>query len=835
MGQDVEAAANLKRLTLKALQEKCKAQSLNAVGTKAQLIERLCEEIRKEKDDVDKKEEEADENEEKVEEKEDKVEEEKKEKSEGEKEEKKENEKEEKVEEEEEERKEKEEEEKKEEKVEEKEEATKEATKEVEEQEENKEEDREKPDVEMAEATEDVDMGAKVEEAEKKADVEMEEKRKEEEQEKESDQDAEDADDGKIVVDLEPSDDEDMGAGADVAATGEYKDCAEDTRARVKERCTLHEADSTLDSFLGPARSSMTSLCCEGFQYLFCRSRTNYGLCGGIYCYEVRWLEKSRSSGTVRFGFSKKKYSGFLNDADSIGFTSEGGVLGAGDGVMGAKFDKGDTLAVIADFKKPQTACISLFVNGERACPKIDLPDGLKQCLINKEGLFPTFCSKNAAFSMNLSSLMWSNIDFKVRMIGDAAEDDTVPNPIDISENPEVIFPMMLPEQDKSYRAPEGYLTVSDAFLLDWIEKSENVASPKGFNVKTLDEREPLLAMLRHLTVSRRQNVVIYSDNLIDSSRKELLKMFAGFRKRAIIDLQIPEDEGAATSGSNFTKFTLPSKNEGFDEIVFSETEAEDRELLTKYIENRKLTERLQPTASQEFRHKWENFTKDILIWMKQRRGLDMTGIEEKEYTDDVLTINVFNGGVNGKPIFAFFSEEDWLILQIRFQYALMVHWFCQQYDRVGFHIKHFEYYYQRYFSKATKPQDFDKETVEEVILAYVPELEISKNMVSLREGVDLEPLAILRQVEIQRRDRAFRVEAGDEMAAVSFESLKENKKANVAATDGDKRRDLSRSRGADRRRRHSRSRSRRSRSARRRREDRRESDRRNPLSGGRR
>jgi len=786
MGQESETAAILKRLTLKALQEKCKAQNLNSVGTKAKLIERLCEEIqtKKEKKEPDSEKKDVTTNgKEKVEEKE-------------------------------------------EEKVEEK---------EAEEKEEKTEEEEE-PDVEMVESdVENVEINEKNTKNNEKEENE-DEKMGEKDEEKGSEEEA-DVDD-KIVVDLEPSDDEAMATEADAAA--EYTDCADDPRPRVTERWSLHVADSTLDSFLGPARTSMTSLCCEGFQYLFCRSRTNYGLCGGIYCYEVRWLEKSRSSGTVRFGFSKKKYSGFLNDADSIGFTSEGGILGAGEGLTGARFDKGDTLAVIADFKKPQTASISLFLNGARVCPKIPLPEPLKQCLASKEGLFPTFCSKNAALSMNLSKQMWSNLDFKVCMIGNAAEDDTVPNPIDVSENPEVIFPMVLPEHEMSFQVPEGYLNVSDPFLLDWIEKSENKASPKGFNVKTLDEREPLLSMLRHLCICRRQNVVVFSDNLFEFSRKELLKTFVGFRTKAVVDLSAPCDStplesAAKNGGDNFTKFTLPSKSEGFDEIVFNGTETEDRESLAKYIELRKLTERLTPIPSQEFRRKWDTFTKDFQIWGKQHRALDMAGLEENEYTEDVMVVNIFNGGVKGKPIFAFFSEEDWLILSIRFQYALMVHWFCQQYGRTGFHIKHFEYYYFKYYGKATKPQDFDKESVKDVIHAYVPELEVNNDMVSLKEGVDLEPLSIMRLVEAKRRERAFRFEAGDEMARLCFEICKENRRIN-GVEDSDKRQAGSRSRGADRRRSsHSRSHSRRSRSARRRRDDRRESDRRNQLGGVRR
>jgi len=321
-----------------------------------------------------------------------------------------------------------------------------------------------------------------------------------------------------------------------------------------------------------------------------------------------------------------------------------------------------------------------------------------------------------------------------------------------------------------------------------------------------LDDRGPFLTLLRHIAATRRQNLCILQDNLLEGSRKETLKLFKNFRKRAVVQLETVEVD-ADSINPNFTKYTLPTEEEGFDEVIYKDSIEAEKTKLSTYIANRKLAERLNPVPGREFRHVWDTFSNDVQVWKKQQQGLDLAEVDEFAESIDIFNVNVFNGGPGGKPIFAFFAEEDWLLLEIRFQLALLVKSFCQDCDRQGFHARHFTHYYAKYFNKLFKPQDINHDSIETVIQSFVPEVCVKKNMVSLTEDSSkektLDALYVLRLIEDRRQDRMFRVETGDEMAQVTFDSLKERKKANE-----EERQKYERSR--ERRRRYSRSRSRR-------------------------
>jgi len=206
----------------------------------------------------------------------------------------------------------------------------------------------------------------------------------------------------------------------------------------------------------------------------------------------------------------------------------------------------------------------------------------------------------------------------------------------------------------------------------------------------------------------------------------------APFRKSAIPDLS------AYIMSTSFTKFCLPQKEEGFDDLRFDWEKGEKaEEYLRQWIVDRKVTTRIEELVpSQWFAGKWKEWQKTLQSWhqkqnefkasvarkaaeknakaalkakkeaeiaakkrlieAKKENGEEVAADEEElkkeeeakeeeeeekdERIDfeklDVFGVeNVLNVG-GGEPLFSNFAFEDWTMMTLRFELHLLAHSF---------------------------------------------------------------------------------------------------------------------------------------------------------------
>merc|ERR1712085_220628 len=91
-----------------------------------------------------------------------------------------------------------------------------------------------------------------------------------------------------------------------------------------------------------------------------------------------------------------------------------------------------------------------------------------------------------------------------------------------------------------------------------------------------------------------------------------------------------------------------------------------------------------------------------------EQKEIDVNEIDT-EIVEDVTDIG------NGMPLFSEFVYEDWALLQIRFEFHLLINAFRKDLndpDRPGFREDHLAYYFEKYFKKSFSLKSFGVETL---------------------------------------------------------------------------------------------------------------------------
>merc|ERR1740121_290766 len=142
---------------------------------------------------------------------------------------------------------------------------------------------------------------------------------------------------------------------------------------------------------------------------------------------------------------------------------------------------------------------------------------------------------------------------------------------------------------------------------------------------------------------------------------------------------------------------------------------------------------------------------------------LDIFGVEE------VLDV----GG--GEPLFSTFGFEDWTMMSLRFELHLLAHAFerdVKDPDRIGIHVEHLAFYYNKYFKKALNHKFYGVDTIQELLELLRDTCVVSRKakVVEPQLPDDLESLGIFVMLtEEARRDRVRRVDLGDESARLKL------------------------------------------------------------------
>jgi len=158
--------------------------------------------------------------------------------------------------------------------------------------------------------------------------------------------------------------------------------------------------------------------------------------------------------------------------------------------------------------------------------------------------------------------------------------------------------------------------------------------------------------------------------------------------------------------------------------------------------------------------------------------------VVDNEITDDYLReefdkLDVFGlesilDTGRGIPLFYQFGFEDWTMMQLRYELHILVHAFRRDVndpDRVGIHVDHFLFYYNKYFKKQLNAKYYGADTVKELMELVRDTVVIARNqVVESQLPDDLESFNIFVMLtEEARRDRVRRIDLGDEDARLKL------------------------------------------------------------------
>jgi len=239
--------------------------------------------------------------------------------------------------------------------------------------------------------------------------------------------------------------------------------------------------------------------------------------------------------------------------------------------------------------------------------------------------------------------------------------------------------------------------------------------------------------------------------------------------------------EKAATGA--YSRFSLPSAEEGFDEVRFEWLpKGEAEEYLSKWVTEKKATlivDDLQPgTWFQERQQEWHKIRQDLRTnFSKYKSGGAEEGTDVNSLkVEDIEDVHSCDG--EGTPLYANFKYEDWLMLSWRYELHLLVHAFLEDVadpDYKGIpqdHVAHyFSLYYNTNFDPKGKLGASDLAAVVKLLKAPLELVEVKPGYKVLRSSLPMAAAAadFVRGIEGYRRDRSRRVEAGDESARLNF------------------------------------------------------------------
>uniref|UniRef100_A0A7S1WG85 B30.2/SPRY domain-containing protein n=1 Tax=Alexandrium catenella TaxID=2925 RepID=A0A7S1WG85_ALECA len=234
-----------------------------------------------------------------------------------------------------------------------------------------------------------------------------------------------------------------------------------------------------------------------------------------------------------------------------------------------------------------------------------------------------------------------------------------------------------------------------------------------------------------------------------------------------------------ALTGS-YSHFTVPGDDEGFDEVRFEWSGRDEAEqYLQRWVTEKKATlivDGLKPGT-------W--FHARLKEWHKVRQDLRTSFSKYKSSGSDadvsaikLEDVDVHNCDGDGTPIYANFKYEDWLLLSWRYELHLLVHAFMEDVadpDYKGIPEEHVAHYFRLYYGI---PCDLKGKLGMDGLPAVVKLLKGPVELVELKPGYKVLQSTLpmsataddfVRSIESYRRDRARRVEAGDESARLSF------------------------------------------------------------------
>merc|ERR1719409_432307 len=198
-----------------------------------------------------------------------------------------------------------------------------------------------------------------------------------------------------------------------------------------------------------------------------------------------------------------------------------------------------------------------------------------------------------------------------------------------------------------------------------------------------------------------------------------------------------------------YTKFSLPTKGEGFDEVKYTwDPASKCDEYLKAWILAKKKTQKVEDLTPGEWfkeeKAKWEKLVQE---WRKKqnewkdpvkrkaaaakkaaekkKEGEDGEEAKQEEPMEvnaedvDVTGVKDVTDLGSGEPLFSKFAYEDWTLLPLRYELHLLCHAFKKDVndpDRPKLPEDHTGFYYNRYFKKQLSVKNYGVDDVPALI-----------------------------------------------------------------------------------------------------------------------
>lgn len=512
----------------------------------------------------------------------------------------------------------------------------------------------------------------------------------------------------------------------------------------------MNASDATLNALVDAEGTILSGITVDGLGSLLAQARSNYGVKKGRYYYEVTVMEAQHCVFRIGFSTLNAKFVGAENSVcftNLYRFRSNGEVGNPSKGIPA--FNKNDTIGVLlnmdpkANDKTKNT--ISLFVNGKRASEPQPIPAPmLKQALYAHVAF--RGCSLGVHFDVQQKPL-----PFTVCMMGQAQPSDMEKSPIVCVENPKAVFPVGL-EVDEYIndflQKKIGYMELSHSYFTQWCKESSfNKKADNFYGLTCLDNANLLSLWLR----LRPRNVIIaLGCGLFPKEREKKLQLCPSYDKECVV-LPIKTAGSAGKVYSNYADVTLPTEEEGFVAVTYVSSKAEEEKNLESWLKDQKLRSKVNDLQVGSW------FTERLADWNKF--------VSEKKATDEGLQ----------------FSEEDWMLANIRAELVNIVHAFkndVNDEERPSFPPALTDSYYKTYVQKSFHPMNFACESVEGLISEHLSDTVSvdEKGLLSAKLEKDIPLEKIWELVDTARIRRETRVGSGDELYDLKFSASRPHK-----------------------------------------------------------
>jgi len=561
---------------------------------------------------------------------------------------------------------------------------------------------------------------------------------------------------------------------------------------------------------------------------LLASCRMNAGVSSGRYLFETEILQYGGPHYCeVRLGFSLSDSSLFIGDKGSMGFASNGHFFVDGAAASECntrRLAKGDIVGLLINRTTEGNAnTVSVFINGQRQSSPVKIPDTFDGAL------FPHVqVTRGAIVAVNLTKEVRSKLPFTCRTIADGSQDDiTETNATEVTEA-EIIVPLGFHSTEwvESYcaeNAGSNFVHITQEYLEQWQLRS-------GLKYQSLHEGI-LLAFYKLMCLRKRKFIFSLGHNLLSEDRKKFCDRFSrtSINKIAVLPKKVIENLPPSTAF--YKDVTMPTKEEGWNKVIFEESAEEaqkDLKKWQKWCKNMTLVEDFKPSDKlKEKMTEWDKFlaaTKKEVLKLKKEKELaqklangEITEEEHKKQQEeeakkeeeekkkeeerkeeekkkkmnkakeekvdgedkkeDKKEEEEEEEEVDPSTVNTIdFTEEDWMLARLRMELHTICHAFVEDVEdkeRTSFSADFAPHYYKQYAHEGYYfvPGTFGCKNMDEICALIKDTLKVESSMMTSVLPVDTSFDDFVQLTEDARQERVDRIGAGDEGAQLKFKA----------------------------------------------------------------